>query len=99
MNVKQRIGIVTLTMTLLIPISSSADILSLGNQPTIAMSTQAPKKGTSMKAVLQKLGEPASRMTAPGKVTQRNPRISVWKYGKMTVYFENNHVIHSLVRH
>jgi len=94
---KQLISAIILTTATLAPLSSPADILSIGAQPKVAMTAQAPRKGMSMKQVLEKLGEPAKRVTAPGKITKRNPRISVWSYGKLTVYFENSHVIHTVV--
>lgn len=97
--IRQRISVVLLTMAAVLPISSSADILSLGAQPKVAMTTNAPAKGSSMKAVLKQLGKPLKRMTAPGKITKNNPKITVWKYGKLSVYFENNHVIHTVVHH
>ena len=86
-----------LSVALLLPLSSSADILNLGNQPQILMKSNAPKAGMSMTRVLAKFGEPISRSVAPGKVTKRNPRITTWKYGKSLVIFENNHVIHTVI--
>ncbi len=87
-----------LSVALLTPLSSSADILNLGSQPKILMKSNAPKAGMNMNAVLLKFGEPAKRSIAPGKVTKRNPRITTWTYGKSRVIFENSHVIHTVVR-
>jgi hypothetical protein len=50
-----------------------------------------------MKRVLQKFGKPSKQRTAPGKITARNPKITSWTYGKTVVYFENKHVIHTVI--
>ena len=51
-----------------------------------------PAHGTTMEAVLHGYGEPASRSGPVG-----DPPISTWDYGDFVVYFEGQHVIHSVV--
>ncbi len=53
---------------------------------------QTPKRGISKSKVRQQFGEPSS---VSGPVGQ--PPITTWRYNKMTVYFEYNHVIHAVV--
>ncbi len=53
-----------------------------------------PGKGTSKAGVLQQFGEPQQRIAARGE-----PPISSWKYAEFTVYFEYEHVIHSVLIH
>lgn len=53
-----------------------------------------PTKGTSKAGVLQQFGEPLKRVAARGE-----PPISSWKYAEFTVYFEYEHVIHSVLIH
>ena len=85
-------------LALLVPISSPADIVQLGNKPIVLMKANTPKAGMSMSKVLRKFGQPGKRQIAPGKVTSRNPLITRWYYGKSVVYFENKHVIHTVIR-
>lgn len=84
-------------LALLAPISSQADILNVGQMPTVITKANTPKAGMTMNAVRLKYGEPGETRVAPGPVTKKNPRITVWKYGHSTVYFENNHVVHTVV--
>ncbi len=86
-----------LSVAVLTPLSSSADILNLGQKPTVLMKSNAPKAGMSMQSVLAKFGEPISRSIAPGKVTKRNPKITTWRYAGSAVIFENDHVIHTVI--
>lgn len=53
-----------------------------------------PSKGASKATVLQQFGEPQQRIAARGL-----PPISSWKYPEFTVYFEYDHVIHSVLIH
>lgn len=87
------------SVALMTPINSTADIINLGNKPTVLTQTNAPKRGMSMKKVLRKFGKPSKRYSAPGKVTAHNPKISKWSYGKTVIYFENKHVVHTVVHH
>lgn len=53
-----------------------------------------PNKGASKATVLQRFSEPQKRIAARGE-----PPISSWKYSDFTVYFEYEHVIHSVLIH
>lgn len=51
-----------------------------------------PARGMTMSAVEQSFGKPAEVLPAVG-----NPPITRWVYPACTVYFEHQHVIHSVV--
>jgi hypothetical protein len=51
-----------------------------------------PARGMTMEQVSSKFGDPATKVPAVG-----NPPISRWEYPGFVVYFEHEHVIHSVV--
>jgi len=51
-----------------------------------------PTRGMTMDQVAAKFGAPATKIPSVGK-----PPISRWEYPGFIVYFEANHVIHSVV--
>ena len=51
-----------------------------------------PNRGMTMSQVAAKFGAPVSKLAAVGK-----PPISRWEYPGFVVYFEADHVIHSVV--
>lgn len=51
-----------------------------------------PARGMTMDEVSGKFGTPASKVPAVGK-----PPISRWEYPGFVVYFEHEHVIHSVI--
>jgi hypothetical protein len=51
-----------------------------------------PTRGMTMQEVATKFGAPVSKVPAVGK-----PPISRWEYPGFVVYFEADHVIHSVV--
>lgn len=60
-------------------------------QQTTAQSAQMPAKGMTKARVQAAFGEPLEITPAKGQ-----PPISSWKYSEFVVYFENDHVIHSV---
>lgn len=75
-----------------------AEVLKIpvGSQPPASAAintTQLPDKGQLMDEVLRKFGEPEQRITPVG-----NPPITKWEYPDFTVYFEYEHVIHTVIR-
>ena len=52
-----------------------------------------PLRGSTMNKVEAKFGAPAQREAAVGR-----PPITRWDYANFIVYFEGDHVIHSVVR-
>jgi len=57
-----------------------------------AAQVATPARGTSKAQVEKQFGEPTQRVAAVG-----NPPISSWVYPGFTVYFEYDHVIHSVI--
>ncbi len=51
-----------------------------------------PSRGMSMSEVTNKFGAPVTKVPAVG-----NPPISRWEYPGFVVYFERDHVIHSVI--
>jgi hypothetical protein len=58
-----------------------------------ALNIETPRTGATKNQVEEKFGQP---MKTSGPVG--HPPISTWEYDNFTVYFEYNHVIHSVVK-
>jgi len=72
---------------------SHADIIAAENGITVEKSeVPTPVRGMTMTQVASKFGTPTSKVPAVGK-----PPISRWEYPGFVVYFEHDHVIHSVV--
>jgi len=56
-------------------------------------SSQQPARGMSMERVEAAFGAPSNRVAAVG-----NPPITRWEYPSFVVFFENNIVLHSVVK-
>jgi len=71
---------------------SRAETIAVGNSITVTQSqVPSPTRGMTMKQVEAKFGAPASRTEPVGK-----PPITRWDYPAFQVYFEYDHVIHSV---
>jgi len=57
-----------------------------------SISIEIPPRGMTMTSVEEHFGEPESKNDAIG-----DPPITVWEYSNYTVYFEYQHVIHTVV--
>lgn len=79
-------------------ISVQAEILSIGPNAQVLTKSNMPKFGQTKKAVSKKFGAAKRISVSKGKVTKRNPKITRWDYPAFSVFFENSHVIHSVVR-
>ena len=77
--------------TLLLGSLVNADELKLTNAP--AGGSNQPARGMSMERVEAAFGAPANRVSAVG-----NPPITRWEYPGFVVFFENNIVLHSVVK-
>jgi len=72
---------------------AGAETISVDNGIAVKESDVAtPRRGMTMDQVASKFGAPATKVPAVGK-----PPISRWKYPGFVVYFEANHVIHSVI--
>ena len=81
----------------MIPMTAQADILSIGSNAQVLKKANMPKHGDSMLMVSKKFGSAQRVKTSKGKITKRNPKITRWDYSGFTVFFENSHVIHSVI--
>jgi len=76
------------------PFTSAETIkLKLGEQGQQEQ-IQLPQRGLTMEEVLAQFGEPESKTEARGE-----PPISTWHFPEFAVYFESQHVIHSVKKH
>lgn len=64
-------------------------VMSQGDRNSVSM----PGTGQTRETVRQRFGDPGSRSGPVG-----DPPISQWHYDRFVVYFEHNHVIHTVAR-
>lgn len=57
-----------------------------------------PTRGMTMAQVKAKYGEPLKVLPTRGGGSKFQPPINRWEYGTYIVFFEHNHVIHSVLR-
>jgi hypothetical protein len=73
-----------------------ADTL-LVQRAQLAAKMDLPRRGQSMAAVEAAFGAPAQRHAPVGGGSLRTPPITRWDYEGFSVYFENGHVVNSVV--
>lgn len=56
-----------------------------------------PRRGLTMSQVEKTWGAPQRKLSPRGGDTKRHPLINRWEYPGFIVYFEHNHVIHSVL--
>ena len=56
-----------------------------------------PQRGMTMAQVEQRYGAPAHKLDTRGGDSAKHPPIHRWEYANYIVYFERNHVIHSVI--
>jgi len=72
---------------------AGAEVIAVDNGIAVKESDVAtPTRGMTMDQVATKFGTPVTKVPAVGK-----PPISRWEYPGFVVYFEADHVIHSVV--
>jgi hypothetical protein len=75
------------------PVSSArADELAVAAPQ--AAPADMPSRGMTMDKVQSRFGAPSQKLAAVGQ-----PPITRWEYPSYVVYFEHQHVIHSVVKH
>ena len=92
-----KINLILLAILISATSISYADVVSIADSTDIPNSEQGilrPVKGLSMAYVEKKFGIAEHISDAIGK-----PPITIWTYPEFIVYFEYNHVIHSVVPH
>lgn len=78
-----------------LPTLATADVVKIGvgNQGGETQAT-APNKGAHKSSVQAQFGNPKQTYSAVG-----DPPISRWVFDQFTVYFEYDHVVHSVAHH
>ena len=66
--------------------------MPIGQHAAASAQLNVPQRGESKQSVSQRFGQPKSMSHSVGE-----PAISSWVYDLYTVYFENQHVIHSVM--
>ena len=95
MNTKnlQVAAVLALGLTGMLGARCEAETIPTDNGIAVKESDVAtPSRGMTMDQVAAKFGAPVTKVPAVGK-----PPISRWEYPGFVVYFENEHVIHSVV--
>lgn len=69
-----------------------ADVMEMPAESTADQPAAMPVKGMTMTAVEQHYGAPVDKKSPVGE-----PPITRWIYDTFTVYFEHQHVIHSVI--
>ncbi|MDF1832821.1 MAG: hypothetical protein P1U52_10735 [Porticoccaceae bacterium] len=82
--------------TAIIPQMSFAEVIKVpvGSQAADKQHLEHPRNGQSRASVEAKFGAPQAITEAVGE-----PPISSWQYRDYIVYFEYDHVLHSVLRH
>ncbi len=94
MRIKLGAGLLT-CVALLAPVLTCADVLKApGENASLLQLTDQPRRGSTKQQVEAKFGVPVSREGPVG-----DPPISRWNYDRYSVFFEHNHVVHSVVHY
>ncbi len=84
---------ILLLAAVLASVLAGAETIAVDNGIAVKQADVAtPTRGMTMDEVSGKFGAPATKVPAVGK-----PPISRWEYPGFVVYFEHEHVIHSVV--
>jgi hypothetical protein len=86
--------LLSLAATLALCGPASADELKA---PAPTGGADRPASGMSMESVEAKYGAPSRRVPAVGGASTAQPPITRWEYPGFVVYFEHNHVVHTVV--
>ena len=98
MKLKFVLGSAPLLATILLAATSvHADTFDVRKNAAAGSGGDLPRRGLSMAQVEQRNGAPVQKLPSAGGDTPRHPAINRWHYNGYTVYFERNHVIHSVV--
>lgn len=77
---------------------ASADVLLI-ERVEAQKNVELPKRGELMNQVEKRFGKPAMMHPAVGGGSPQQPPITRWDYAEFSVYFENNHVVNSVLKH
>lgn len=89
----QFLGLSVLVLSLVITASANADVIKVPNRaPEVISLENSPTRGMTKQQVESTYGSPQLKVGPTG-----NPSIYRWDYADYSVFFENNHVLHSVV--
>jgi hypothetical protein len=94
MNRTAALLLATVACALALP--AAADTLLI-QRAQVAAKMVLPRRGQSMAAVEAAFGAPVRKHAAVGGGSASNPPIARWDYPTFSVYFENGHVVNSVV--
>lgn len=94
-DMKQQLARILVALCATVCLSSWAEtiIIPVGQQAAEKQVLERPRRGSSKEQVKAHFGDPVSITPAVGA-----PPISSWEYPDFTVYFEYNHVLHSVLK-
>lgn len=78
-----------------LPSSAHAESVRIKVQQEQGMNL--PQRGMTMAQVEHDFGAPARKLDTRGGDSPKHPPIHRWEYSNYIVYFERNHVIHSVI--
>ncbi|WP_245929125.1 hypothetical protein [Agarilytica rhodophyticola] len=87
-------NLLTGTSLLLPTLANSETVRVPIGQDTQAWTGKAPNRGQTKAQVKAEFGDPQSEQGPSGQ-----PPIYFWEYADFTVYFEAEHVIHTVIKH
>lgn len=98
----------TLALALCLPVAFQAEAGSKAHKAAkahkhpaktlqVAKASGVPTHGMNMKQVSKRYGKPSAIRVSKGPVKKRWPKITEWNYGKYSVYFEKNIVLHTVM--
>jgi hypothetical protein len=95
MNRKLFIGGTLLSSLLFAPLTIAEVVqIPIGQQSAELAQIKRPATGITKDRVAAQFGEPIAK-----KAPRGTPPISSWEYADFVVYFEHEHVIHSVLKH
>lgn len=86
-------GLTALLLTFA-PVQAEVIEVPVGSQQNAQLDISLPRTGTNAESVEKAFGKPLVVGAAVGE-----PPISRWEYADYYVYFEYDHVIHSVIKH
>jgi hypothetical protein len=90
------VALLSAVLALACTLPASADTLLI-QRTRVAAKMQLPARGQSMASVQAAFGAPARRHAPVGGGSPSTPPITRWDYPAFSVYFENGHVVNSVV--
>jgi hypothetical protein len=93
---KLALPVVLCTCLLAAALPASAETL-LVQRAQAAEKANLPRRGQSMSAVEAAFGAPVQKHAAVGGGSVHTPPITRWDYATFSVYFENGHVVNSVL--